>query len=70
MFGADPDPSKLCGNNNLPVQKLNNATHLGWALGQGDIPAKKKNSSVQISVVDPSTLKLDPDPKFWPNLGS
>ena len=23
---------------------------------------------VTVSVVDPNTLKLDPDPEFWPNL--
>ena len=23
---------------------------------------------VDSSVVDPSTLNMDPDPKFWPNL--
>ena len=31
------------------------------------VPINKFRSGI-ISVVDPNTLNLDPDPEFWPNL--
>ena len=51
---ADPDPQHW-----LPVNSLNL---------QATPRMIKCHTILVTSVVDPNTLKLDPDPEFWPNL--
>ena len=43
-------------------------TYGWWLLGLFDAKMLKNKKNLKASVVDPNTLNLDPDPRFWLNL--